>query len=128
MQNIFLEQIERFDGLLIATTNLLENIDTAFSRRFNYKIKFDKPNFEQRIELWNKMLPKNAKYSSNFDANKLSNYNLTGGQINLIIRNVAYKTATRKEPIFEMEDFENEIKMEISANFDNDKSMGFLAG
>jgi hypothetical protein len=38
MQNIFLEQIERFDGILIATTNLLENIDSAFSRRFNYKV------------------------------------------------------------------------------------------
>ena len=127
MQNIFLEQIERFDGLLIATTNLLENIDSAFSRRFNYKIKFDKPNTAQRVELWKKMLPKNARYGS-FDIDKLSTYNLTGGQINLIVRNVAYKVATRKEPIFNMEDFENEIKMELSANFDNDKSMGFLAG
>ena len=44
MQNIFLEQIERFDGILIATTNLLENLDKAFSRRFNYKIEFIKPN------------------------------------------------------------------------------------
>jgi len=33
MQNIFLEQIENFRGMLIATTNLLENIDKAFSRR-----------------------------------------------------------------------------------------------
>lgn len=40
MQNIFLEQIEKFRGMLIATTNLLENIDKAFSRRFNYKIEF----------------------------------------------------------------------------------------
>ena len=52
MQNIFLEQIERFDGILIATTNLLENLDKAFSRRFNYKIEFVKPNKAQRIELW----------------------------------------------------------------------------
>ena len=37
MQNIFLEQIEQFDGILIATTNLLDNLDKAFSRRFNYK-------------------------------------------------------------------------------------------
>ncbi len=42
MQNIFLEQIERFDGILIATTNLLESLDKAFSRRFNYKIEFKK--------------------------------------------------------------------------------------
>ena len=57
MQNIFLEQIENFRGMLIATTNLLENIDKAFSRRFNYKIEFKRPNEAQRIELWEKMLP-----------------------------------------------------------------------
>ena len=39
-----LEQIEKFDGILIVTTNLLENLDKAFSRRFNYKIEFVKPN------------------------------------------------------------------------------------
>ena len=53
MQNIFLEQIENFRGMLIATTNLLENIDKAFSRRFNYKIEFKKPNKLQREKLWN---------------------------------------------------------------------------
>ncbi|EAL0932125.1 ATP-binding protein, partial [Campylobacter jejuni] len=38
MQNIFLEQIERFSGVIIATTNFLESLDSAFSRRFDYKI------------------------------------------------------------------------------------------
>lgn len=58
MQNIFLEQIERFDGILIATTNLLDNIDAAFSRRFNYKIEFAKPDFEARVKIWEQLLPK----------------------------------------------------------------------
>ncbi|RLA59207.1 MAG: AAA family ATPase, partial [Epsilonproteobacteria bacterium] len=49
MQNIFLEQIEKFEGILIATTNLLGNIDKAFSRRFNYKIEFKKPGKKQRL-------------------------------------------------------------------------------
>ncbi|EIB1639877.1 ATP-binding protein, partial [Campylobacter jejuni] len=39
MQNIFLEQIERFSGVIIATTNFLESLDSAFSRRFDYKIE-----------------------------------------------------------------------------------------
>jgi len=30
MQNIFLEQIEKFDGILVATTKLLETIDPVF--------------------------------------------------------------------------------------------------
>ncbi len=126
MQNIFLEQIEKFEGILIATTNLLENIDVAFSRRFNYKIEFKKPNKNQRIALWKLMLPKNAPYEKGFESEKLAQYNLTGGQISLIVKNTAYNVAIRKEPIFSMADFISEIEKEKSGNFDTDKSMGFL--
>jgi len=126
MQNIFLEQIERFDGILIATTNLLENIDSAFSRRFNYKVEFKKPDFSQRIKLWEKMLPKNAKYEENFDIEKLAKYNLTGGQINLIVKNTAYKVAVKENPVFTMNDFIEEIKKELSSTFDNEKEIGFM--
>ena len=126
MQNIFLEQIENFRGMLIATTNLLENIDKAFSRRFNYKIEFKKPNKEQRRELWKKMLPKSAPYEDDFNIEKLSEYSLTGGQINLIVKNTAYKVAVREEPLFRLQDFIDEIKREKDANFDSEKSMGFL--
>lgn len=126
MQNIFLEQIEHFEGLLVATTNLLENIDPAFSRRFNYKIEFKKPNREQRALLWEKMLPNNAPYEDTFDAAVLAEYALTGGQINLVVKNTAYVVATRKEPIFRLEDFIKEIEKEKSGTFDSEKSMGFI--
>ena len=126
MQNIFLEQIENFNGMLIATTNLLENIDKAFSRRFNYKIEFKKPNKEQRLELWEKMLPKDAPYEDGFDKAKLAEYSLTGGQINLIIKNTAYKVAVKEKPLFLLKDFTDEIRKERDANFDSEKSMGFL--
>ena len=125
MQNIFLEQIERFDGILIATTNLLENIDPAFSRRFNYKVEFKKPDFSQRVELWKKMLPKNAEYEGDFEIEKLAKYNLTGGQINLIIKNTAYKVAIKDEPIFTLNDFIEEIQKELSASFEGSKEIGF---
>ncbi|SFV53406.1 Cell division protein FtsH [hydrothermal vent metagenome] len=126
MQNIFLEQIENFHGMLIATTNLLENIDKAFSRRFNYKIEFKKPNQEQRVALWEKMLPKDAPYEDGFDATQLAEYSLTGGQINLIVKNTAYRVAVREQPLFRVADFIEEIRKEKDANFDSEKSMGFL--
>ncbi|SFV51595.1 Cell division protein FtsH [hydrothermal vent metagenome] len=127
MQNIFLEQIENFRGMLIATTNLLENIDKAFSRRFNYKIEFKKPDKMQRLELWKLMLPADAPYEKKFDIKELSEYSLTGGQINLIVKNTAYKVAVRKKPLFTTQDFIDEIKREKDANFDSEKSMGFLS-
>lgn len=130
MQNIFLEQIERFDGILIATTNLLENFDTAFSRRFNYKIKFKRPNKEQREALWLKYLPQNAEFSVDSKENlakTLAEYDLSGGQIALVIKNTAYKVATKKDTIFTQDDFIAQIKAELSGNFDNNKPMGFRA-
>jgi hypothetical protein len=72
------------------------------------------------------MLPKDAPYEKTFDKVKLATYSLTGGQISLIIKNTAYKVAVREKPIFKLEDFENEIKHEKTANFDSENVMGFL--
>jgi len=126
MQNIFLEQIERFEGILIATTNLLGNIDKAFSRRFDYKIEFKKPTKKQRLQLWQLMLPENADYEDGFEAESLASYELTGAQISLVIKNTAYKVAVREESLFTMSDFKEEIEKESGSSFENDvKSMGF---
>ena len=126
MQNIFLEQIEKFEGVLIATTNLLETIDPAFSRRFNYKIEFKKPDFEQRVELWNKFLPQNAKYEEGFEVKKLANFAMTGGQIELVVKNCALKVAAKEEPVFKATDFVDEINRELNSTFEGEKMMGFV--
>ncbi|WP_345985222.1 ATP-binding protein [Sulfurimonas sp. HSL-1656] len=128
MQNIFLEQIEAFKGILIATTNLLENIDSAFSRRFNYKIEFKRPDREQRRTLWEKMLPVKAPYAADFDIEKLAGYDLSGGQISLVIKNTAFNVATMEEPLFTLEAFVEEIEKEKRGTFDTEKAMGFLQG
>jgi len=128
MQNIFLEQIETFSGVLIATTNLLENIDSAFSRRFNYKIEFKRPDRMQRRVLWEKMLPKKAPYETDFDVARLAEYDLSGGQINLVIKNAAFNVATMDEPLFTLDAFIEEIEKEKRGNFDSEKAMGFLKG
>ena len=127
MQNIFLEQIERFEGILVATTNLLESIDKAFSRRFNYKIEFLKPKEEQRKLLWEKLLPSNLPFSDDFSIDKLISQELTGGQIELVIKNTAYKLAVEDEPLFKTSDFIEEIIKEQKTMFDKDKKVGFMS-
>jgi SpoVK/Ycf46/Vps4 family AAA+-type ATPase len=126
MQNIFLEQIERFDGILIATTNLLENLDKAFSRRFNYKIEFVKPNKTQRLELWKKLLPPSLPFDKDFDIEELAKYELTGGQIELVIKNTAYKIAVSDEPLFKVENFKEQITKEQKGQFDSENKVGFF--
>jgi hypothetical protein len=72
------------------------------------------------------MLPKDAPYEKEFDAKELAKYSLTGGQINLIVKNTAYKVAVRDNPVFSLKDFLEEINREKDASFDSEKSMGFL--
>lgn len=55
--NIELQELNSFSGILIATTNLLENIDQALYRRFLFKIKFDLPDAEVRKSIWARKLP-----------------------------------------------------------------------
>ncbi len=126
MQNIFLEQIERFDGILIATTNLLESLDKAFSRRFNYKIEFKKPNFEQRVDLWEKLLPEKLPLDENFDIKVLAKHELTGGQIEMVIKNTAFRIAVNENPIFTIKAFEEQIEKEKKGQFDSENKVGFF--
>ncbi len=126
MQNIFLEQIEKFEGILVATTNFLQSLDKAFSRRFDYKIAFEKPNFAQRLDLWRKVLPEEAVYEEDFDIEELANHPLSGGQIVMVLKNTALKVAIKEEPIFTNEDFKISIQRELSGAFGEEKLVGFV--
>ena len=126
MQNIFLEQIERFEGVLIATTNFLQSLDSAFSRRFDFKIEFKKPNFNERLIIWQKIMPENANFEENFSFNELAKFELSGAQITLVLKNTALKVAVRDDDVFTLRDFIDEIKKEQISAFDSDKKVGLL--
>ena len=96
MQNIILEEIEKLDGILIATTNLTCNMDPAFERRFLYKIEFEKPTVEVKSAIWQTML---AGLSDEDAAVLASKYDFSGGQI----ENIARKSVVSK--IITGEDF-----------------------
>ncbi len=127
MQNIFLEQIEKFSGVIIATTNFLESLDTAFSRRFEYKIEFKKPDYKDRLQIWQRALPKNASFDAEFSVESLANYELSGAQIIMVIKNTALKAAISKDGIFTMKDFLESVQKELNSSFDNAKIVGFGA-
>ena len=83
MQNIILEEMEKLDGILIATTNLTSNMDTAFERRFIYKVEFHKPEVAVKERIWMSMIGDLAPA----DANKLAGeFDLSGGQIENVTR------------------------------------------
>jgi DNA polymerase III delta prime subunit len=89
IQNIILQEMETLDGIMIATTNLAQNLDKAFERRFLYKIKFDKPTVEARMSIWREMIPSLTED----EAHTLSSiYEFSGGQIENIARRNAIGT------------------------------------
>jgi SpoVK/Ycf46/Vps4 family AAA+-type ATPase len=89
IQNIILQEMETLDGIMIATTNLEQNMDKAFERRFLYKIKFNKPSLEARSSIWKTMIPVLSEDESTKLASK---YDFSGGQIENIARHYAINT------------------------------------
>ena len=123
MQNILLEELENFDGIFMATTNLIDNMDDAFSRRFLNKIKFDRPTAKTREFIWKSKLPEleDKIYE------KLSKYDLSGGQIENVTRKyLINKILNQKE--FDFDEILEYIKEEIEFknNDENILKVGFL--
>ncbi len=100
IQNILLEELENFKGIFLATTNLADNLDKAFDRRFLFKIKFNRPELKARTAIWMDKIT----YLSMEEARYLAdNFDLTGGQIDNIVRKCEVKSVIEgAEADFEM--------------------------
>lgn len=83
IQNILLEELESFDGILFATSNLVANLDPAFERRFLFKIKFESPSAENAAKIWKNKLPTLSEKEASHLANT---YNYSGGEMANIAR------------------------------------------
>lgn len=131
MQNLFLEAFERLKGVMIATTNLRDNLDLAFSRRFHLKLEFPFPKVEERKMLWRLHLPVSIPGSQDIDVSLLAkSYSLTGGQISIIVKNAATEAASRKgqSRILKQVDLIKYCEIESASMFDSKfQTIGFQA-
>lgn len=83
LQNILLQEMESLEGILVCTTNLHQNLDPAFERRFIYKIELEKPGDEVRSRIWASMMPGYAQEEYTALGHK---YPFSGGQIENVVR------------------------------------------
>ena len=83
LQNIILQEMETLNGILIATTNLQGNLDSAFERRFLYKLHLDKPTTEVKARIWQSMLPDISEREAYLLAEE---FDFSGGQIENVVR------------------------------------------
>ena len=124
MQNIILEEMEKLDGILIATTNLTSNMDTAFERRFIYKVEFHKPDTAIKERIWMSMIGDLTAA----DANKLAGeFDLSGGQIENVTRKqfVDKILYGEKPTLAKLRDYCSQECINSSSSMNNRSRIGF---
>ncbi|MDQ3109739.1 MAG: AAA family ATPase [Bacteroidota bacterium] len=95
-----LQRIETFDGIIIIATNLANNIDAAFERRFEGRIKYMELNVEGQLKVWNNVWPTQLQIEpgTRVDA-MLADNALSPASIVNVVQRLAIMMAEKKESV-----------------------------
>jgi AAA+ superfamily predicted ATPase len=93
-----LQRLETFDGVAILASNMRDNIDEAFARRFESMIYYPVPRPEERLRIWQAGFSKKATLDAGLDLHQLSReHTLSGGAIMNAIRYASMQALSRGE-------------------------------
>ncbi|MCB9304652.1 MAG: ATP-binding protein [Lewinellaceae bacterium] len=85
--SFLLQRVETFGGIVILASNQRENLDDAFTRRFESMIRFPMPKPEQRLRIWRQGFSPKAQLAAGVDLDQLAaTYELSGGGIMNVVR------------------------------------------
>lgn len=85
-----LSRLERYDGIAVLASNLRQNLDAAFVRRFEYILDFPEPGTPERAAIWRRHIPATAPLAADVDLQSLAEqYPMPGA----LIRNAALSAA-----------------------------------
>lgn len=115
---VLLYHIERFPGIVILTTNLIDNIDKAFFRRLKFVLLFEIPPRALRVKLWKLILPPEAPLGKDINFEHLADFEMSGGNVQSAVFRAASRAALREEDkrIINHADLESAIDEELSKN------------
>ncbi len=89
--NLLLQEIERFPGFVILTTNFFGSLDKALIRRIQFRVTFEDPDEEGRARIWRTLTPPEAPLDPDVSFEKLAkHFEMTGGMIKNAIVRAAY--------------------------------------
>ncbi len=108
-----LQRIESHAGLVILASNLKNNIDSSFTRRFNTIVEFENPGITERIKLWENYVPPAATLEQRVSLKELSGkYELTGANIVNVIHYAGLKTLEKQSSVILLDDILKGIQKE----------------
>jgi len=95
-----LQRVESHPGLVILASNFKDNIDEAFTRRFQSLCPFELPGEKERKEIWLKNMPAQLQFSEDVDLDSIARkYDLTGSNIVNIIQYCSLQVLHQKSNI-----------------------------
>jgi hypothetical protein len=111
--SFLLQRIEVFDGIAILASNRRENLDEAFTRRFESIIYFPLPRPEERLRLWQQGFSPKAKIAPDIDLEKIAKeHTLSGGAIMNVIRYASLHALERGSTLIRLDDMMQGIRQE----------------
>lgn len=109
-----LQRLEDYPGIVILSTNLKDNIDEAFSRRFQSLVYFPMPDAAQRLQLWQKMLNGIIATEDLSELKRIANeFELAGGAISNVVRYAAINAAQVESDYLRAQDIRQGIAREL---------------
>jgi hypothetical protein len=94
--NTLLKELEGHCGIVVLATNLRSRLDSAVGRRLTYQIEFPLPGPDERVRLWEAMVPSTVPRDGDLDFDTLAaRYELTGGLIRNAVRRACLRAARR---------------------------------
>jgi len=126
--NVLLQELERFSGVCILSTNRQVTLDKALERRIAIKVQFCKPDKEMALQIWRKIVPKEMPLTNDVDFEELADADMTGGEIKNVLLNAARFALSRggKSKVT-MTDFRNAIEIEKSGRWSQkNRLVGFV--
>ena len=118
-RSVLLNILNEYTGVVLFTTNFIQNFDPAFIRRIRYQVKFELPNEELREKLWKMYIP--MQMPTDVDIDKLAKtYDaVSGSDIANAVFVAAIKAARREDEMVLHSDFEMALNSIVQVKKDH---------
>ena len=109
-----LQRIEAFSGVVVLASNMKQNIDDAFLRRFQSVIHFPLPKAAERLRLWREAIPAEVSLEPALDLDRLAQqFELSGGTILNVLRYACLRAMARGDAVLRADDTSEGVRREL---------------